>query len=440
MFNFRKRVLLPFLAAGMLVFLGACGSGSGDTPGGSGTGTPHTSGEGEAEEMLTLVKDGTAYVTVVAGDSTGGAIADAIETVTGVRPPVAAPEAAPAGGIRLFARNASGTDAAGLPDGGAYFGYRFTLTGGDCYLTAYNDRALDEAVAALTERLSSFYRNGALTVSSANGFAVPVAECWRGAGTVPVLAGSRCEGLYDCSDRLYQVICRNVTADGFSAWCDGLAAAGYTEVSRNSRADNDFRTYTASDGAVLYASRIGHSSEARLFTSRTYTLPPTGGESQTVCTPLVKQLDASGTNQNEGMGYIFRLSDGRFIIIDGGYKSNAAAKEIYDFLKANAPDPAHIRIATWFISHYHGDHIGALIRFAENYANDSSITVESFMANQCLTNSMIGYCNTENGAILTHTTTLRTYYPNAVFYKPLAGQQYGFADAKIDILYRNHPE
>ena len=67
MFNFRKMVLLPFLAAGMPVFLGACGSGSANTSGGSGTETSHTSEEGEAEKMLTLVKDGTAYVTVVAG-------------------------------------------------------------------------------------------------------------------------------------------------------------------------------------------------------------------------------------------------------------------------------------------------------------------------------------------------------------------------------------
>lgn len=434
MFNFRKSMWIPLFAAGML-FFGSCQSGTKAPPSPPDTGQTSTAAKEEANGMLTLIKDGTAAVTVVAENNTGATLAAAMERVTGVAPPTATPEHMPADGIRLFVLNASGKDPADLPAGGNYFGYRFALRGSDCYLTAYSDRALEEAAAALAERLPSYYENGCLTVSSASAFSVPVAECWRRACTVPVLPGSRCEGLYDCSDSLYQVICRNVTAEAFAAWCNTLSEAGYTEKTRNTRADNDFLTYTTASGELLYASRIGHSSEARIYVSRSYILPPEEESYQTVCTPLVKQLDASGTTQNEGMGYIFRLSDGRFIIVDGGYKSNAAAKEIYDFLKANAPDPAHIRIAAWYISHYHGDHIGALIRFAENYGSDPTVTVEAFLANQCLTNSMIEFCNTEGGAILTHATTLRTYYPDAVFYKPLAGQRYVFADAKIDILY-----
>lgn len=445
MSNFKKRILLILLGAGLLLSGNAAGCKSRDDP--AGTDTPpgsearsqtapaNTSTEGDLPTMLTLVKDKTSFVTVVADGAAGERLSAAIGSLTGVTPKVVTPANAPTDGIRLFVQNAAGLDRAAIPAVGSYFGYTFTLRGSDCCLTAYSDGALTEAVNALEQKLPSFYSGGALILTPDCTFSVDVANCHRRAGCVPVLPGSRCEGLFDCSDGLFQVICRNVTADSFSAWCEALSGAGYTAVSGNSRADNDFRTYTNDSGEVLYASRIGHASEARLYFSRSLPLPPTATDSAAICQPLIKQLDASGTNQNEGMGYIFRLSDGRFIIIDGGYKSNAAAKEIYDFLKANAPDPQNIRIAAWFISHYHGDHIGALIRFSENYGSDKTITIESFLANQCLTDSMIGNCNTEGGAILNHTVTLRTAYPNAVFYKPLAGQQYFFGDAQIDILY-----
>lgn len=438
MFKLKRKGLLTLLSVGVLLLGCACG---GKAPPGEESRETSDKQSEEADMRpieLTLTENGTSHVTVVAEATVGERLAARIGEIGGITPQTVTPGNEPSEGILLYAVNATDYAPSGITPSGSYLGYSFSVSERACALIAYDREVLTEAVAALSERMPTYYRNGRLTVTERDAFSVAVAERYPTAGNVPILASGSCEGICSCSDGLWQVICREVSTEDFHAYRSTLAAKGFTEQNNSTRANNLFYTYLDGDGAFLYASYIGHAREVRLYTAKSYVLPPDGETYARVCTPNVKQLNASdlsSTDQNEGMGYVFRLADGSFLIVDGGYKSNASAKALYDYLKSQAPDPAHIRIACWYISHYHGDHVGTLIRFAEKYANDPSITVESFMVNQCLTPEMIEFCSTESGEILNHRSTLRTAYPNAVFYKPLAGQRYRFADAQIDVLY-----
>jgi len=79
------------------------------------------------------------------------------------------------------------------------------------------------------------------------------------------------------------------------------------------------------------------------------------------------------------MGFIYRLEDGRFIVIDGGYYNNKSADWIYNEMLRLTPEGEDIVIACWILTHSHDDHCGAYQTFAKNYYK--KVTVESTMYN-----------------------------------------------------------
>ena len=58
------------------------------------------------------------------------------------------------------------------------------------------------------------------------------------------------------------------------------------------------------------------------------------------------------------MSFILRTREGKLVVIDGGH---AQEKDyLLSVLRALAPDPDHIRVEAWLITHLHGDHFRAL--------------------------------------------------------------------------------
>ena len=76
------------------------------------------------------------------------------------------------------------------------------------------------------------------------------------------------------------------------------------------------------------------------------------------------QLDSAG-------GYLFTLEDGSFVVIDGGNGHSAEVTNFYNVLVAlyteiygSAPTAAKpIRIAAWYLTHAHSDHVNLLNNF-----------------------------------------------------------------------------
>ncbi len=104
-----------------------------------------------------------------------------------------------------------------------------------------------------------------------------------------------------------------------------------------------------------------------------------GAAGEAVCTPALWQLDVDNTVDDGGMSYVIRLSDGTFVVIDGGYPTEAEAKNLYSVLYANNVLSGKPVIAAWFITHLHPDHYGALQEFTDLYLND--VTVNGFYYN-----------------------------------------------------------
>jgi hypothetical protein len=85
-----------------------------------------------------------------------------------------------------------------------------------------------------------------------------------------------------------------------------------------------------------------------------------------------------------GMGYVYELSDGSFFIIDGGYFNGStvsSAEWLTKTLQQMASDPRNIRIAAWYMTHPHEDHMGAYCDMAKRTECRRTMTIEKMIIN-----------------------------------------------------------
>lgn len=141
-----------------------------------------------------------------------------------------------------------------------------------------------------------------------------------------------------------------------------------------------------------------------------------------------------------GLCYVIRLSDGRFIVFDGGRDFEPDRKTLYECLVAQSPDEKPV-IAMWVLTHPHTDHFHCFLGFADEYGD--KVVVESFLLNFPDANDLVHYPK------LTHThphigdTSGPTNIPRmwerierlgAVAYMAHTGQRYEVGNAKLEIL------
>ncbi len=79
-----------------------------------------------------------------------------------------------------------------------------------------------------------------------------------------------------------------------------------------------------------------------------------------------------------GMSYAIRLSDGRFVLIDGGTNFEPDTHYLMKFLRENSPEEKPV-IAAWFFTHPDCDHFFIFNDFMDLYGND--VVVEKILMN-----------------------------------------------------------
>ncbi len=157
----------------------------------------------------------------------------------------------------------------------------------------------------------------------------------------------------------------------------------------------------------------------------------------------IQSLFTGLKNQNKpiyaGMGFIIRLSDGRFIIIDGGagdYKhldSNNMLKVLKEQSPAGTEKPV---IAAWIFTHAHDDHIGAFNAFTEDFAD--KVVIESFYYNfppvRVIGDKTEGLSHDEYYSYSNFVKCVKKY-SDAKIIRPHAGEKYYIGNAIIDMLF-----
>ena len=258
---------------------------------------------------------------------------------------------------------------------------------------------------------------------------------------------------YPAGDGAYTYIYNGAGVSHYNEMCAALKNNNYAQYTKNefngtayNNSSVAVRNYFATFVSTLAQIDIGfHESGSRMYVTVTprrasllpereapdYTAPE--GNYPVIWTQFGLE-DFGG--EESSLGYIIRLADGSFIIIDGGENifdpAVAVEGRIYEILKKQAPDPDNIVISAWIITHAHGDHCGALFQFTDTYANDPTITIKQLVFNlpdnSKVIDDNVDYAqNILRGACLTKN--------NTQLLKPHAGNVLYYPGVKINILY-----
>lgn len=181
---------------------------------------------------------------------------------------------------------------------------------------------------------------------------------------------------------------------------------------------------------MLLSNYYPHLHEATIVTEPnstylTFRDTPRGGKYE----PLMTQIDL----EDFGTSVVFRLTDGRFIIFDGGDVHEPDSDKLIKCLKEQSPYETPI-IAAWIITHPHADHYECFIRTHEKYP--SALNIEKFIYNFTDLNPK-DFERIDELASKEDRLKLFDRYihdTGADIYKAHTGQIYEFSGARLEIL------
>ncbi len=219
-----------------------------------------------------------------------------------------------------------------------------------------------------------------------------------------------------------------------------LESAGFTKLMENKLPSGIFYAYT--DGTVkLSISFLISRAEMRIFYEPMPICPDFSamGEKKydkvTLTQFCTNTSRAVVTSTASGMGYVLRLTDGRLIVIDGGF-STSYGDDYPDFkqLLWDLSDGQKPHVALWMLSHPHEDHFGALLKFTEE-----DMDLDAYMSTLVRVGSPYEGCAKDMAA--------RVPNYDAKNIPAHAGDIYDFGDVKLEFyttceepeLYDNAP-
>lgn len=287
---------------------------------------------------------------------------------------------------------------------------RNNKTDQDSYLIGYGAE-LTKGKHTLTVRLP--YSTGGISKSASFHFRdvyLIKGAAQANQAKVPTLDGAT---LYDGNfDNTATYVLGNTNYDAFIAYGQKLESAGYTlreerstsyeylpfdtpnyrEGEDNTR-ENHFRTYTNEDYMIhlyfLEGPKNIRAEVAPVSDYNEYAAVNKPKKYETVTTPLFASLDI-GAYSDQGFCFVYRLSDGRFILVDGGQwaedKPIDDTVKLYNWLKEHADydgdgnfENNKVVIAAWLITHHHSDHINVAMLFNDLFGD--KVEIQNYMYN-----------------------------------------------------------
>ena len=241
------------------------------------------------------------------------------------------------------------------------------------------------------------------------------------------------------------------TADQFKAYIKKLADNGYTEEYSRDADDNLFRSYLKGNQRI-YTYYIANTNEARVIAEDatiissiediSYNYTKKAGDTTTVMMYSFAMRDATHFSKDgyvdNGMLFIIKLADNSVIIVDGGAYSQFPDEQLDNLMAVlreitGAGENGNIRIAAWYLTHGHSDHMQGFEAFIHKY--NQYLTLERVIANIPSLNSPNSTVTSNNGKIKQMFGTIKHYFGDVDIIRPHTGQIIQIADVKIEIMY-----
>ena len=240
------------------------------------------------------------------------------------------------------------------------------------------------------------------------------------------------DGIYDCSDNGTMLFWRNANDTMMASYTLQLEEMGYTK--HQALNNNSIHSHTYyKDKLSVHVYLLKRTAELRVVIQDNAILPVNSYEYEELCKPAVTQLGLYDDSKvYTSMGYLIRLADGTFVVIDGGKGFDYNAELLYNTMLEQKPEGVDdIIISAWILTHEHGDHNGVLVNFMKNY-NDK-VTVKMLVGNDA---PDLVYQSCFDGFVRHFDySSVSGKFGGCVYMKTHTGQQFLFPGVTFTVLY-----
>ena len=251
----------------------------------------------------------------------------------------------------------------------------------------------------------------------------------------------------------YMVVISDTSKEKFEAYVNGLDKAGFSFVSKTTADGDDYYTYSRY-GKLLYLYYTHRVNEIRIIADNSsdvlsklsYDYEPKAGEKAEFYQYSINYTlnDQKGFDpvdytesggMNCGMLYVIKTADNKVMIVDGGYTSQLSAlakKHFVNFLHEITGTPAKekVKVATWFITHAHGDHTSGARDIISGYSQQLELesVIFNFPSYQVISEEY-------DGNTFTLKETITRLYPDVLYHKLHTGEQFSMGGVDMEVLY-----
>ncbi len=264
-----------------------------------------------------------------------------------------------------------------------YGEYAIRVVNQKIVIAAWDDEALAKGCEAFAEyaenkgKFRSFSINSDYTASGV---------AFEGVGAVPPYEDKGITTRYmDLADECYMVHIANTSRGDFLKYVKSLPGAGFTEYSYRQAGKMLYAIYGNED-TILHLSFNSLAREVRIAVEEAYDRTIfTEQPYEKICEPSVSMIgqeftdstDPSAVPVSNGLCLVFRLEDGRFIIVDSG-ATVKSVNLLYRTLQKLHVNEGKITVAAWILTHPHGDHTGGF-QYLSKTALKNQIVVENII-------------------------------------------------------------
>lgn len=246
--------------------------------------------------------------------------------------------------------------------------------------------------------------------------------------------GGSFQGLVDCGKDSYILYYKNAKQKTvYDDYVAKLQSIGCTVKATYTLGEN-FYTLLKHNTFSAYVSYLNAEKAMRIYVGSPDDLDPSTAavaDAKKVTPKLwsIKIENISGGSDG-GMSYVIQLTDGKFLVFDGGYTADSG--RLVELLEKNKP-AYHTKpiIAGWFISHLHSDHYACLEGVAAYYLD--RVDVEGFYFNYPYV--PMGEAQTTSPSAAGINEAAMKKWKSAQLYRKLhSGESFNFSGASVTVL------